>query len=136
MGMTPVTFVQEVDTTQTLFTVAPRFGYAVGFSDLLGLWAHGAITYTRFSVDRQTRNIAPGPGVTSDSETSVGVFGFALDAELTIAPVEHVAFRVGPLFEFAPLGDYDFRETTDNQSIDGDASVLSIGLSAGLSAWF
>ena len=136
MGMTVVPFSQEVDTTESLFVVAPRFGYALGFSDLLGLWARGALTYTRYSVDRQVRNLAPGVGIAEDSETTVSAFGLAVDAQFVIAPIEHVAFSFGPLFEIAPIGDFDENETTDPASIDGDASILSLGISAGLFVWF
>jgi hypothetical protein len=136
MGNTLVSFSQEVETTNTLFSVAPRFGYALTFSPLLGLWVHGALAYTRFTTERQGRNITPGAGVTQDSETRVGVFGLAADAKLMITPVDHVAFGVGPLFEFAPFGDFDHEERTDAVTLEGDADVLSVGLSAGLSIWF
>jgi hypothetical protein len=136
MGNTIVPFSQEVETTNTLFSIAPRFGYALTFSPLLGLWVHGALAYTRFTTERQGRNITPGAGVTADSETRVGVFGLAADAQLMITPVDHVAFGVGPLFEFSPFGDFDHEERTDNVMLEGDADVLSVGLSAGLSVWF
>jgi len=136
MGMTVVPFAQEVDTTETLFVIAPRFGYAIGFTDLLGLWAHGALTYTRFGVERQSRTLAPGTGIGEDSETTVSAFGLAVDAQLVIAPIDHVAFGVGPLFEIAPIGDFDASDTTDPSSVDGEASILSLGITAGLIVWF
>jgi hypothetical protein len=136
MGMmAPTTFVQEVETTETLFTVNPRVGYAMTFTPLHGLWARGGLAYTRFGVERRAQNIAPGSNVTADSDTSIGVFGLTLDGQLMITPVEHVAIGVGPLFEWSPIGDYDYRETTDHASLDGGASVRSVGLSAGLSLW-
>jgi hypothetical protein len=136
MGMNVVAFTQEVDTTDTLFTVAPRFGYALTFSPLLGLWAHGALIYTRFTSERQGRNITPGVGVTNDSDLGVSTFGLGVDAQLMITPVDHVAFGVGPLFEISPLGDFDYDERNDNVTLEGDASILSVGLSAGLSVYF
>lgn len=136
MGMTVVPFAQEIDTTETLFVIAPRFGYAFAFSDLLGLWARGALTYTRFGVERQARTLAPGTGISEDSETTVSAFGLAVDAQLVIAPIDHVAIGVGPLFEIAPIGDFDTNDTTDPASIDGEASILSLGIAAGLIVWF
>jgi hypothetical protein len=136
MGNMIVSFSQEVETTDTLFSIAPRFGYGLSFSRLLGLWARGAIVYTRFTTERQGRNITPGAGVTADAETRVGVFGLAADAQLMITPVDHVAFGVGPLFELSPFGDFDYEERTDNVTLEGDADILSVGLSAGLSVWF
>jgi hypothetical protein len=136
MGNTIVSFSQEVETTNTLFSIAPRFGYGLRFTPLLGLWVRGALAYTRFSTERQVRNITPNAGLAGDSETRVGVFGLAADAALMITPVDHVAFGVGPLFELSPFGDFDYEERTDDGSLEGDANVLSIGLSAGLSVWF
>jgi len=135
MGMTIQPYRDEIETTETLFVVAPRFGYALGFTNLLGLWAHGALTYTRFGVDRRVTNIAPGAGLAEDSETSVGAFGLAVDAQLVIAPIEHVAFGVGPLFEIAPIGDFDSTDPQDTYSVDGEASILSLGIAAGLIVW-
>jgi hypothetical protein len=131
-----VSFSQEVETTDTLFMVAPRFGYAIGFSPLLGLWARGSLLYTRFTQERQGRNITPGAGVTADSDMTVSAFGLGVDALLMISPVEHVAFGVGPLFELSPLGDSEFDERSDNVTLDGDADIVSVGLSAGISVWF
>jgi hypothetical protein len=133
---TPVSFSQEVETTDTLFMVAPRFGYAMSFSPLLGLWARGSLLYTRFSQERQGRNITPGPDITVDSETTVSALGLGVDAQLMISPVEHVAFGVGPLLELSPLGDFDYDERTDAVALEGDADILSVGLSAGISVWF
>jgi hypothetical protein len=136
MGNTIVSFSQEVDTTDTLFSIAPRFGYGLSFSPLLGLWVRGALVYTRFTTERQGRNITPGIGITADSDTRVSVFGLAADAQLMITPLDHVAFGVGPLFELSPFGDFDHDERTDNVTLEGDADILSVGLSAGLSVWF
>lgn len=136
MGNTIVAFSQEVETTDTLLSIAPRFGYGLAFTPTLGLWAHGALVYTRFTTEQQVRNITPGPGVAEDSDTRVSAFGLAVDAKLMITPVEHVAFGVGPLFELSPIGDFDYDETTDRVTLEGDADVLSVGLAAGLSVWF
>lgn len=137
VGMTiGVPYSQDVETTDTLLMIAPRFGYGLTFTPLLGLWAHGALTYTRFTTERQARNITPGAGITDDSETRVSALGLAVDAKLMIMPVDHVAFGVGPLFEFAPIGDFDHDESTDDLALEGDADILSLGLSAGLSIWF
>lgn len=131
-----VAYRQEVETTDTLFMIAPRFGYGLTFTPLLGLWAHGALTYTRFTTERRAQNITPGAGITNDADTSVSAVGLAVDAELMIMPVEHVAFGVGPLFELAPFGDFDYDERQSNVTLEGDASIMSLGLSAGLSVWF
>lgn len=136
MGNTIVSFVDEVDTTDTLFMFTPRFGYGLTFSPLLGLWARGALAFTRFTREEQGRNITPGPGVTTDSETTVTAFGLAVDAQLMIMPINHVAIGVGPLFELSPFGDFDYDERTDTVTLEGDADILSVGLSAGLSVWF
>jgi hypothetical protein len=136
MGNMIVAFSQEVETTETLLGIAPRFGYGLAFTPMLGLWAHGALVYTRFTTERQGRNITPGAGVTEDSDTRVSAFGLAVDAQLMITPVEHVAFGVGPLFELSPFGDFDHDETTDAVTLEGDADILSVGLAAGLSVWF
>jgi hypothetical protein len=135
MGM-PQPFSREVETTDTLFMVAPRFGYSIGFSPLLGLWARGSLLYTRFTQERQGRNITPGAGISEDSEMTVSAFGLGVDALLMISPVEHVAFGVGPLFELSPLGDFDYDERTDVVTLEGDADIVSVGLSAGISVWF
>jgi hypothetical protein len=136
VGGMPVSFVQEVEAQESLFTVTPRVGYAHMFSNLLGVWGRGGLNYTRYTIDSRTQNLAPGTGISNDSETVVSAFGLALEADLVITPVDHVAIGIGPVFELSPFGSYDYEETTDVARLDGDASILAYGLTAGLVAWF
>jgi hypothetical protein len=125
----------EEETDRTLLALGPRVGYAMKFSDLLGFWGRGGLTYTRATTDVLARNLEPGDDVTEDSSSSVSALALSLDAELVITPVEHIAIGVGPLFDISFVGDFERDDAADEIQSDGDASIISYGASAGLIVW-
>ncbi len=97
------------------FLLAPRVGYCWMFSNVVGFWLRGGVTY---------HNINNGGGD--------GQWGFALTAEgmFVISPVNHFAFEIGPTFDITLVGKDTFR--------GGDRShtYRNIGiLNAGLMGW-
>lgn len=130
-----IDFRNETETDRTLLALNPRVGYALQFSDVLGLWGRAGVTYTRATEEVLTRNIEPGDDVTEDSSMTVSALALSLDAELVITPVEHVAIGVGPLFDISFVGGFEADDTSDESQSEGDASVISYGVSAGLIVW-
>jgi hypothetical protein len=97
------------------FIFAPRVGYVWMFSDVIGFWLRGGLTYHSYSFD---------------DEGDENAFAFTADPMFVITPTPHFGFIVGPVMDFSitgerdygPLGDLDLRYTT-------------FGISAGLIGW-
>jgi hypothetical protein len=134
-GGLAVDFRSEEETDRTLLALGPRVGYAMQFTDLLGLWGRAGLMYTRATTEVLARNLAPGDDVTEDSSSTVSALALALDIELLITPVEHMAIGVGPLFDISFVGSFESEDTADETESDGDASIVSYGASAGLIVW-
>ncbi len=127
------------DTTETTFAIAPRAGYGIMFTDLLGLWARGGITYASDTVEADVEDVDFAGNVTSSSsESTIHHWSLSLDGMLVISPIGHFAFAVGPYLDIPITGDIEIRSQYDGNQvdrIDGDVSALSFGLSAGLLGW-
>jgi hypothetical protein len=64
--------------------VAPRVGYALEFSKVIGFWPRGGFTYRNFGRDEE--------------------FALTLEAMFYAAPVEHFAITFGPLMDLGIAG--------------------------------
>jgi hypothetical protein len=94
----------------------------------------GGISYTSVTSDTETTTEA---GLV-DTEISASLLTLALDAQLVIAPAKNIAIGVGPQLDIPLTGS---AERTDLQpgapiQIEGDVSVLTFGISAGMMLTF
>lgn len=105
------------DRSESDFLFAPRVGYIWMFSDVVGFWLRGGLTY-------HNRDI-PGP----PSE-----WGLALTAEgmFMISPVDHFGFVVGPTFDITMVGKY--HGGPGSPSLDRNYRNFGI-FNAGLVGW-
>ena len=108
--------------TETLVVLGPRIGYAAMFSDTVGLWPRGGITYVSDSAE---------DGV---DRASVTMTELTLEALLIVVPVEHVGFTVGPIVEVGLGGETEISGTSGSQKMDTTAGAF--GIQAGLLAYF
>lgn len=111
----------DVDDSAILF--APRVGYAYMFSDVVGIWPRGGFSYVS------------GKHKVGDNEDTFHNLALSLEAMLTITPVPHAGFLVGPTLDFPFIGSGE----TDNgqQKTDIDKyRITTIGLQAGMFVWF
>lgn len=103
-----------------------RVGYAIMFSDVIGIWPRGGLTYYS-ATDDQWGNNPNQPDATENELALTGEF------QLIIAPVEHVGITLGPVFDLGITGSRD-RENPNQP--DWDLNQRNIGvLSVGLFGW-
>ena len=93
------------------------------FSDVVGIWPRGGFSYVS------------GKHKVGDNEDTFHNLALSLEAMLTITPVPHAGFLVGPTLDFPFIGSGE----TDNgqQKTDIDKyRITTIGLQAGIFVWF
>jgi len=110
--------------TMTSFVLAPRLGYVLGLSKVVGLWLRGGFTY--FNV-----TIRDDP-----DDDSVTQWGMSLNLEptLMISPMGNVHFTVGLVVD-VPFAGRQSTETTTGPVTSTTSvryAVRQIGLLAGL----
>jgi len=120
------------ETSSSLFSVSPRAGYAMMFSNLLGFWGRGGLTYT--SVSSET-DVTDEDGISS-ADFDASLLTLAVDAQLVIAPLPNFAIGVGPALDIPLTGSAEINDTDANTQIDGDISILTFGISAGMMVYF
>jgi hypothetical protein len=118
------------------FGVAPRVGYIFPLSDVIAIWPRGGVSYydANYSAQNVTFNRC-------NNTANANVFGLDIDPVLTIAPVNHFAFMVGPTLDWGFAGGAststpqvpDCSRTTQ-QSFSYNA--INFALNAGLLGWF
>jgi len=109
------------DSSLSVFTFAPRAGYAYMFSDVVGIWPRGGITYMSLSSSND--------GV-ANSDLGGHQLALTLEAPLVIAPVPHAAFTIGPTFDIGLDGSSD--TTVGNVKVSTDTTQTAIGVQAGM----
>ena len=128
----------EVDGQETedggsvgIFLISPRVGYAKMFNENVGIWPRAGITYMHASGEGESMD---GTGATVTTDTSASQTLLNIEAMLVLSPAPSVGLTLGPTFDY---------ELGRSQEIDGDdaldgvsTSYTSIGLQAGLLAWF
>jgi hypothetical protein len=101
------------------FLFAPRAGYALMFSDWVGIWPRLGLTYHTFSVS----NIFSEDGL-----------ALSIEAMFVLAPVEGFGILIGPTADFDLFGSRDY-EAAWSGGNNVDRSYRTFGLQVGLMAW-
>jgi hypothetical protein len=119
----------------TLVGFAPRLGYVVQLGSSFALWPRAGFGF--YSMSSKTEE-ASNQGVTSTSRVTDTVFSLDLDPQLVWLPLPHVLVYAGPLLNVPLNGSHEtsFSQASDTKTRSDDLSVLHVGLSAGLGAWF
>lgn len=122
MGMS-----QDNDTGSiTGFLFQPRVGYALMFTEMLGIWPRGGITFLSESGEEP-----------NNDERSASALAFTIDCPLVINPVPHVAFGIGPTLDLGITGSIeDNPADPDDPTVETDISMHDIGLQASMIAYF
>jgi len=112
----------SLDEDTTAFVFAPRVGYAYMFSEAAGIWPRGGFTYYYESFKNDA------------AKSSFDGLALNLDVPFVLSPVEHFAFLVGPGFDIGLTGGW---KTTPRglTTFTGDASMMGLGLYAGVMGW-
>lgn len=108
----------EVTVSGDSVTFAPRVGYAIAFTDLIGIWPRGGLSYRNFSAEN----------------SSTHDLAFTLEAPFTFNVVPHVVFWAGPTLDLGLSGSS--KVEVGNGSVSTDFNATEIGLQTGLVAYF
>jgi opacity protein-like surface antigen len=123
----------DVDESRTVFAASPRAGFAMMFSDMFGVWARGGITYTSMTIETDET----AGGARQSAELRASLLTLAVDGQLLITPFNNVAIGVGPQLDIPLTGDVDYTDYAPIVvNVEGDASVLTFGISAGMMLYF
>jgi hypothetical protein len=118
----------------TAFGLAPRVGYILPVSSVIGFWFRGGFSFysLRTRVDQ-------GPAVNYDIH-STSLFSLDLDPQLAIVPYEHFFFTVGPLVNIPLTGSRTTEQVRGLQPSqvfpEQDVSIFHFGIHAGIGGWF
>jgi hypothetical protein len=104
--------------SQSSLLFAPRVGYAFMFSEVVGIWPRGAITYHSASTEF------------GDAESSESGLALTIEVPLVLSPTPHLGFTVGPTFDMDLFGTLD--PPTGN---DLDRTYRTFGLQIGMFGW-
>jgi hypothetical protein len=110
---------EETTTTGDSFTFAPRVGYFLNFTDKIGFWPRGGLTYRSYSAEN-----AGGHDL-----------AFTLEAPFAFLLIPHVGFWAGPTLDLGVTGSQKF-EAPNGTTTSYDFNALAIGLQTGLFVYF
>ncbi len=106
----------NIETSGDSWTFAPRAGYAIAFTDMIGIWPRAGFTYRSFSVGNDGGH----------------VLALTLEAPFTFSLIPHVVFTAGPTLDIGLGGSID--NTTGNVTTSIDYHSWELGLQTGLVA--
>lgn len=109
----------EETSTGDSFTFAPRVGYFLTFTDKIGFWPRGGLTYRSYSAEN-----AGGHDI-----------AFTLEAPFAFTLLPHVAFWAGPTLDLGFTGSQHV-ELGNGTTTSVDFNALELGLQTGLVVYF
>lgn len=104
------------DLDQRQVTVAPRFGYALMFGEVVGIWPRVGVTYQ----DQKT------------AEAKVGILAGTVELPLVLVPAPQALITIGPSLDFTLVGKYNPTGPVERTNYAQD----ELGFSAGLTLFF
>jgi len=119
-----------------VFGIAPRVGYIFNLSDVFAIWPRGGFSYydSNYSLQDARFNRC-------NDTANANVFGLDIDPVLTISPVQHFAFMVGPSLDWGFTGGASSTnpQNTDcsqTQTRSYNYQAINFDINAGLLGWF
>lgn len=109
----------ETTSSGDSFTFAPRVGYFLSFTDKIGWWPRGGLTYRSYSAEN-----AGGHDI-----------AFTLESPFAFTLIPHVAFWAGPTLDLGFAGSQHV-EAPNGTTTSIDFNALAIGLQTGLVVYF
>jgi len=121
---------QDGPTLQAL-VVNPRVGYALMFGSVVGIWPRLGFTYSSL---QSSQTAWTGGGTVTEKDTTTAS-ALSAEALLLLAPVDHLAFTVGPVLDVG-LGGSDKTEVPGMPTSSHDVTTSSFGIQAGVLGYF
>lgn len=113
--------------TNTRIVIAPKVGYALMFTDKVGLWFRGGLGYERY---KQRNAEGGGQGYSRDSFLMASA-----DILFVWSPVPHFGLLIGPVFENSLTGSH-FEHSEQDGDYSNDARLRRLGITTGLVGYF
>jgi hypothetical protein len=116
--------------TLTTVLIAPRAGYVLGFTRVVGLWLRGGLTYFNGSAHSDATVL----GTNATRTDTLWGLGLDLEPTLLVSPFEHFSFTAGLVLDLPLAGKQSVERTAGNvtTTTSTDASVRNIGVVAGM----
>ena len=111
--------VDDDTTSGESFTFAPRVGYFLTFTDKIGFWPRGGLTYRSYSAEN-----AGGHDL-----------AFTLEAPFAFTVIPHVAFWAGPTADLGFTGSQHV-QAGNGTTTSVDFNAMAIGIQTGLVVYF
>jgi hypothetical protein len=121
----PGTWTADVPTESRL-VIAPRVGYALMFTDKVGIWFRGGIGY-----ERMKRRL----GEAGENYARDSLAVASADVFFIWSPVSHLGFLIGPTGDLSFVGRH-FEHDPQNGDWSNDARLRRIGLTSGVVGYF
>jgi hypothetical protein len=112
------------DSSETDFLFAPRVGYALMFSEHIGIWPRGGFSYFLASTSADN-----GPS------TSLHYFSLNIDCPFLFKLAPNFAITAGPVIDVSFEGSQKTEPNGPGVSVTADASTAAFGIAAGLVAF-
>ena len=101
------------------FTFAPRVGYLIPFTNVVGFWPRAGFTYRTFSAPQRSEHD----------------LALTLEAPFTFAPIPHVVFWAGPTLDLG-LSGAQTSENKNGSKTSIDFTATGFGLQTALLVYF
>jgi hypothetical protein len=121
----PGTWTTDVPTNSRL-VIAPRVGYALMFTEVVGLWFRGGLGYERF----KQRDAEGGENYSRESFLMASA-----DILFVWSPIPHFGLFIGPTGDRSLMGRH-FAHDTQNGDYYNDSRLWRLGLTSGLAGYF
>lgn len=107
--------------------VLPKVGYALMFTDMVGVWFRGGLGYERF---KQRRSENDSANYARDS-----FLVMSGDILFIASPLPHLGLMLGPTFDFSLAGSH-FEHDSVNGDYSHDAKLRRLGITTGIVGYF
>jgi hypothetical protein len=101
------------------FVFAPRVGYALTFTDLIGFWPRAGFSYLTASA----------------ANDSLSSFALTLEAPFTFTPVRNVVFWAGPTLDLGLTGSSSTEQANDTK-VSRDFKATQFGIQTAMLVYF
>lgn len=113
----------SVDSSETDFLFAPRVGYALMFSEHVGIWPRGGFSYFLATTS-----------VDNGGSSSLHYFSLNIDCPFLFKLAPNFAITAGPVIDVSFEGSRKTEPNGPGVSVTADASTAAFGIAAGLVA--
>jgi hypothetical protein len=134
VGAGAITVSTSGSSSSTTLILAPRIGYAVMFTNSIGIWPRGGIVYYHSWISNEPIATPGTPRPSTDA--TLHFIGLGLDAPFIFAVSPGFAITAGPMMELAFDGGYSLDNPPAGTTVTSiDMSYTTFGLSVGLLGW-